>query len=200
MRKETLYTICITLLCTGVVIFAATYGKNARSYANSPQAHVINEPHEALQIWERAGVRGRTLLLFDRHLNADSGAPPNESYVDSAIKKNVVRRIFHIVPGAAWQDVERVLSGSDAFTFNNGVYRMVFQGVPVTVMRLQDIAPLAETVLIAVNGSPYQDDELRRLGDLIGQGVVRSDMIIWSGRLPAGPVMERIGLHARADR
>jgi len=199
-NRDTWLAVFITVLCVVTVAYADYYGRKSRSFSNTPVAALLDEPYQTLELWERAGVRGRILLLFDRHLNATRDADsPNDRYVDRAIQKNIVRRVIHVVPNAAWSEVEKALSENEAFESMDGGYRMVLEGVPVNVLRLKDIPALHERVLTAVNGTSFNEQERSAIEEFIIHGVVPSDVVTWYGHPPAASTMKRFGLHEATE-
>jgi len=193
----------ISLLCAGLFGLAIAYltatGLSARTYSREFQARVIAEPSRACVLWEESGVKGRILFLFDRSLNADPSAAstlPDErltvtsdNYVYVAFRKNLVRRVYHILPDASWGDVERNLKGNPYVQDTGGVFRLTIEGMPVLIMRLRDIPATKEPVLINMNEAAWGDAGMEVLAGLLKQRVLTGDIITIAGN----PARERMG-------
>ncbi|MDH4161406.1 MAG: hypothetical protein OEW15_01790 [Nitrospirota bacterium] len=73
MSKESkIAVIAISLLfCISVLLFLQQYGASHRTILPSPLVRQVNVPQDAFAVWREQGMHGRTLVLIDRHLNAD---------------------------------------------------------------------------------------------------------------------------------
>ncbi|MBI5640747.1 MAG: hypothetical protein HZA17_10000 [Nitrospirae bacterium] len=67
-RRKLVEIIFICVFCVGVLFLLTIYARLHIKYLPTPLIRVINEPHDAFNVWKDSGVRGRTLVLFDRHL------------------------------------------------------------------------------------------------------------------------------------
>lgn len=106
----------------------------------------------------------------------------DENFVFAAIKKGYIRRIYHIIPDSAWPDVERNLMAFPAAHFSRGMYRLpIEEGVPVDIMRLGDIRPEREPVLMTVNGNSWNDEEVTHIAELLRRSVLHSDLLTYFG-------------------
>lgn len=99
------------LAAFGLVVGALTWhGRRGRVVAEGSDVLTVASPEQAAALLRMAGVRGRTLLLFDavprfRRLyeEATRGAAPGpDDWVEFSVFDNVVRRAFVVLPEAEW--------------------------------------------------------------------------------------------------
>lgn len=172
------------------------YGRTGRVYSATPEARTVAAPQDALKVWEERGIRGRILFLFDRNLNADRtvSAPSAENYVYLAIRNNMVRRIYHVIPDGSWEEVERTLDSYPLVSRHKGVYRTFFEdGSSLLIMRLRDVPAVKEKALVHINADYWDMDGLKEIAGLLKKGVLRGDVVTVSGAPPAEGLKEIIG-------
>src|SRR3990172_5558726 len=97
-RRKLVEIICICVFCAGVLLFLTYYGRLHVKYLPSTRIRTIQEPREAFFVWKDAGVRGRTLVLFDRHLGDEQQEYSTfdfipEQFGDPAVAENLCRAI-----------------------------------------------------------------------------------------------------------
>lgn len=181
-------------LCAVLAMFL--YGRTGRVYSADPEARTVAAPQDALKVWEERGVRGRILFLFDRNLNADRtvSAPSAENYVYLAIRNNLVRRIYHVIPDGSWEEVEKTLSSYPLVSRHRGVYRTFFEdGSSVLILRLRDVPAVKEKALVHIDAGYWDLNGLREIAALLKRGVITGDVVTVSGSPPAEGLREIIG-------
>ncbi len=292
--------VCILLALLGTAALLAVRGKNHRVFAAEPAVQIVNAPHQAFPLWYDLKLRGRILVLFDRHLNADKEEPDintfreaefptaasralfcsslkndgilkqerpcsveslnlllqgrylykrlntvrrlrkvsrelevlikssqgysssfknlpleqkrkllrrnrelleaaypktcpknqeygltasNYSYL--AIKSGIVRKIFHVIPEASWQEVEKNLSDLPfAKRTDTGFRLLIFEGTPVTILRLRDLPALTEPVLANINTDIWSPREQEEIASLFVRKSLTSDLTTLCGETP----------------
>lgn len=188
-KKELILACCSTAFLAGVIVLLLLYGNSRKIYADRLMVREIDALHESLQVWEKAGVKGRILFLFDRQLNATplfdalEKLPPAspDNYIYLSFRKNFVRKVYHIIPETSWKEVSANLQRDWAAGETKGYYRVTVDGTPILVMRLSDVPHLKEKVLIAVNADYWNKDDLHGIEALLKRRVITSDIITVSG-------------------
>lgn len=182
-----------SLFIVVALILNAT-GQKGRSFAAPAVVRQIEGPHLAYPVWKAAGVRGRILVLFDRRLNATGSLGPmvkedpplqEDNYVYLAARNNIVRTIYHVIPRAAWQEVEAAIKGNPYVSASGGGYRTATDdGIPLYITRLEDLPPFKEPVLVNINVQLLSDDEVILIEELREKGGFSSDLMTLSGHSP----------------
>lgn len=174
-----------------LTIVLSVHGESQRVLATRPCAVSLDRPGDAYLAWKDRRLHGRTLYLFDRHINADilppsiNVVPNDENYITAAIKAGIVRRIFHVIPDISWSEVERNMESFPAARHFDGMHRLTgHEGVPIVIMRLRDIRKITEPILISINGEYWTDSEQNFIISLIETGLLKSDMITLWAALP----------------
>lgn len=185
----------LTLL-NGLIIaaFAATlvavavYGPAQRRYLSGGQRVTrVDLPQQALDVWRESGVKGRILFHFARRNNArdDVAGITTENYIYHAMQENRIRRLYHIIPDGSWPEVAAALSSRPQASRIGDGFRLVIEGMPVHVLRLRDVTPAVESVLVNIEGEWWGAQEFATIDDLLHRGVLASDLVTISGRAPA---------------
>jgi hypothetical protein len=188
----------VAALSLSVLILVLTVlsdkGERNRRIAVSPLYAGVSMMADALKLWESQGMRGRVLVLFDRRLNADSTGGADlpasmlretaENYVYVAYRKNIVRKVYHVIPDASWSDVEHKLTGNPYVERRGGGFRLTIEGMPVHIQRLQGLPVIDEPVLLIINQDLWDNGVLRHVARLMKSGVLRSDIVLVAGRAP----------------
>ena len=70
--------------------------------------YLIENHDEAYHIWSEAGLRHRILVHIDAHHDMwwidDTGSPSIASYICPALKNDIVREVYWIVPDQTWEE------------------------------------------------------------------------------------------------
>lgn len=324
MKRKNIEIAAAVLLFLAAAILTDRYGRSHRTFLSPPRIEAIRQPSDAFSRWVQAGVRGRTLVLFDRRLNAEldegtflfadkefggdfsleplcddigsgvfgprapsfacsvkglngflrasdlfhllqesgrtvelpedmrhlparvrralagqgspsSGSalpdgseapdfiPPDkeylkwtdvertdvirlnrwvlqslfpltcpakarfyitpENYVLQAVSAGMVRAVYHVVPDAAWPDVEEVLGRYPAaHRTPDGFRMMIFEGTPVMILREEAMPAVGEAVLVNINGDLAKEGRGRSVPDMLRSGRLKADLITVSGK------------------
>jgi len=171
------------------------HGISGRVYSKSREVRIIPAPYHAFLVWGEKGVRGRILFLFDRYLNAEhlDTSLTQDNYVYLSIKKNMVREVYHIVPDDSWEEVENTILRYPLVSYSGGVFRMFLDdGSSVFIMRLRNVTPVKEEVLLNINLEYYKTDDLRKIMTLLKGNVLSSDVITLTGDISDGDLKDII--------
>ena len=178
------------ILAAFVVALAAVslYGPaQRRSLPGERRVVRVAAPQQALDVWRESGVKGRILVHFARRNNAKDDVPglTGENYIYRAMRDNVIRALYHVIPDKSWPEVAATLARRPQATREGEGYRLVIEGMPVHVMRLRDVAPQAERVLVNVEGEWWGTRELAAIDGLLTRGTLRADLVTIAGPVPA---------------
>lgn len=187
-RRLYIISACFIAACLALVLFVLSLaGKKGKIYLPARKVIQVSSMHEASRIWKQYGVRGRTLLLFDRRLNAHRPDPPEEpeapaAYIYRAVMDTTVRKIYHIIPSAAWPEVLSVLRGNPFVSPVEGGFRTATDdGVPVYIMQLDKARLYGEPVLVNLNLDVWSPAEAAEISRLIDTGAIPCDLMIIAG-------------------
>jgi hypothetical protein len=112
------------------------------------------------------------------------------TYVHQAVRAGIIRKIYHLIPGRAWNEVSSVLGGSRFVESSAGSFRTtIAEGVPVTIMRFGDLPDPEESVLVNVNTDSIAPEERALLPGLL-QRKIRSDLTTVAGSQAAATVAD----------
>lgn len=164
-----------------------SHGVSNRVFLKSRGLRVMDNPSSAVAVWTESGVHGRTLILFDKKLNArhDASSLTDTNYNFVAIRRNIVRKIYHVIPDSLFPQVEETIKMKKNVGSSQGVYRMTIEGAPLFVMRMKDIPPdIGEEALVQVNGDSWDEGEMLQIAELIERGLIKSDLLTLSGAIP----------------
>lgn len=150
-----------------------------------PQITAVEEPLGALYVWNEGKVRGRVLVLFDRHLHAEAEASPlaeppvaGHNFVYHAVQLGIVKKIYHVIPDRSWHEVEQNLFHMAGTAFSHDRFRLnITEGVPVTVLRIKDVPHIREKVLMSIQGDHWSEEELDTISSMLYRRVFESDLI-----------------------
>lgn len=190
-RFEIRVIIAVGLLLTGVLAGLSLIGLEGRAFHDGMRIRAIPEPYLAVKAWKEEGVRGRVLVHFDRQIHAGAleGGVSDENYVYQAAEMNLIRKIYHIVPDAAWPEVRDALSRMLGVSNQGGLFHLTLEGTPIIVSTLKHIPVISEKVLINISGDYWNEGDLQRMALLVGNGRLIPDIITVSGS-DTGRIME----------
>lgn len=171
----------ILLFALITLLLCAFYGSQQRRYASPPVVRNVVRYVDIFHLWEQERVKGRILYLFDRRaFRSDKGTEAtDDNYLDLALKKGIVRKVFHIVPASAWGEVQEHLRKDARFTHTNGIYVLPMEEGRLYVTTIGRITAMSEPVLIVVNSEVWLGEELERISRLQEQGVLKSDLAVF---------------------
>lgn len=156
-----------------VLVGALRLGSSGRIMSTAVVTAAVESPAQAAALWEKSGVRGRTLLLFDvyphmRGLAFYEGAPAltDANFIEYSIFRNILRRIHIVVADDQWQEfVARKDIGvfRAVGTEREGLYLFTMSGVPLIAVPASALPFIQEKVLVFVNSRRFPDDQIRSL-------------------------------------
>lgn len=170
------------------VLVVLTYrGDRARKFAADRSSVSVDSPEKAVEIWREKNVKGRTLLLFDNypHLRGRMGYDgipqlTSSNFVEISIFENIVRRIYLIIPEAAWDDFKKRKTTNPiraVSAVDKGVYLFSVSGIPIIALTPSSLPSLSETVLVYINRRVFDPEQAR---ELLSQKKISSDILITS--------------------
>lgn len=174
----------ITLFIT-VIIVVSYHGYSNRVFTSGKQTVTVDAPEKAYAVWRQKGVKGRTLLLFDNypHMRGRfnyAGEPLLEptNLVEFSIFENIVRKIYFIVPDAAWEDflgrkTTRPIKAISGLA--KGVFLYNLNGTPMIATTPSSLPHVSERALVYINSSIFDPIEVE---ELLGQREIASDIIV----------------------
>jgi hypothetical protein len=163
-----------------VLLLCAFQGPRHRRYAGPPGVRTAPSHLAAFREWEREGVKGRVLCLFDRRafLSDKGEVPTEENYLDLAVRRGIVRRIYHFVPSAAWPEVEAKLRADDRFRFEGGGFVHFMEEGRLFVTTIENVPQFEERALVLVNPASWSGQELVHVGHILRDHGIDSDLAI----------------------
>jgi len=178
-----LKTAAILLSALGVLLLCVFYGPHQRRYAAPPVVRDVARYVDIYHLWEQERVKGRILYLFDRRaFRSDRGTEAtDDNYLDLAVKKGIVRHVFHIVPVSAWAEVQKNLRGDARFSLTDGVFVLPMEEGRLYVTTIDRIKAQPEKVLVVVNREVWSAGELAQISRLMGQGGLKRDLVVFRG-------------------
>lgn len=191
--KNIIANMAIPVVIAALAIGLSIHAAQNRIFLDRPEVLTVQQPHDALRIWTEKGVRGRILVIFDRRFNITypgSVSPATTpdmldvpgNYVYLATARNIVRSIYHVVPDAAWPEVQEALRTSPVVDGDGARYRMaVFDGIALHIMRLQDLPALDERILLLINGTLWDEKGVAEIAAVLGGKRIASDLVILAG-------------------
>jgi len=201
--QEVAEIIFILAFCLSSVFFLSLYGRAHVAKSEVDQFRAIAQPADAYYEWEKFKVHGRILILFARQLNAEESesdvSVTGDNYIYQAAKRNMIRKIYHIIPDGAWSEVERTLSQFPMVAHSKDTFRFdIAGGVPVLIMRIKDVPALKEKVLINIDGGCWSEKELNEISFELQRKDVESDLVTASNILDGN--LKGFGVHGQYFR
>jgi hypothetical protein len=184
-RKEITLSVLIIISFVFILTLMSQLGKAGRVYHKGFQLEVMPMPMDGYQIWKESGVRGQILIHFDRKINSDvfSGTLTNSNYITAAMRDNIIRKAYHVIPDKAWDEVNMKLKNISSMSENGKIIRITIEGVPVLIVKMDDIPSIGETVLLNINGNFWSDKEIRRMLESLRNGAIDTDIVSFSGKV-----------------
>jgi hypothetical protein len=169
----------ITLFSFTIVIFLYFYGPSRRVYATSPQVISLQTVDQILQTWQSGGFKGRMAICFTRYLNAHETKDSKEAIVSElALHQSILRRITHVPPDNAWQEIDKILASRNIMRATPEGYIGVFDDGRVYVMPLSKFSHVEEKSLIIVEPKIWSRHELLQIAEKLKLGKISSDLVI----------------------
>jgi len=162
------------------------YGHSSRVYAGAQSVTSVPENLAAVAVWQRQGVKGRVLLLFDRALNADVSRNMDiskDNYIDWALKRNILRKVIHVVPDFRWPEAKKNLLESKLAHYSRGVFSATIDDAPLVVLPLDSLPSIQETVLLHINNDNFSEAQFAEVIHRIRSRSISSDVITVTGKI-----------------
>lgn len=179
------WTLIVVVCFMAALAVASQTGSSNRVILPAPVFSIVATPSQAYTVWKSKGVRGRTLLLFDeyphmRGLAYYDGAPrlTDWNLVEFSIFKNIIRKIYFVVPDGQWDEFRRRRDTGMYRSFGNagkGLYLFTMSGVTLIALPASSLPHIDEQVLVYVNGSMVSRDQVN---NLLQDKRISSDCII----------------------
>jgi len=200
-RRAALLRQAIAIACVFALLAFARLASD-RGRVSSPDSAVVRVGGgpEAVEVWRQAQVRGRTLVHLSRRIamraepdQIDPGPITEDNYLYAALRENLIRRVYHVIPDDEWADVERNLRDFPGAARVRTGFRLEMEGAPVLVLRAGDLPRVKERVLVNVDMDRWSGEELGTVIDRLAltgrSGAPPADLVTWWGSSPgaSGP-------------
>lgn len=188
-RHRTAWSLAATALLAAVIFVANGHGTGSRIYAPGKESVTVDTPEKAYAIWQQKRVKGRTLILFDNYPHMRGrfnyqGEPRLErsNLVEFSIFNNVIRKIYFVVPDAAWEeflrkDTTKVIKAIPELKRGVSLYNL--NGMPMVATTPSSLPHLAEQTLVYINGGVFDPAEAQRL--LTERGITSDITVVYQG-------------------
>lgn len=191
-NRENKVSAGIILLSLFTVCFSLFYGVSKRIYLEPAEVIRLMNPTSSVTVWNEKGVKGRTLVLFDRkiHASMEETTLTDENFIYRAIMNNIVRKIYHIVPDSSWPEVKYTLINNPSVTYSQGIFKTTIEGTPLFVLRVREVPTLKERVLLHLNGDYWDNGDIHTITTLLKNNQLNTDLVTLSGRVSNSTVEE----------
>ncbi|GAW68853.1 hypothetical protein GPEL0_01r5385 [Geoanaerobacter pelophilus] len=161
------------------------HGNSNRIFAPGKETVTVDSPEKAYALWQQKRVKGRTLLLFDNYPHMRGrfnyqGEPRLErsNLVEFSIFNNVIRKIYFVVPDAAWddflrKDTTKVIKAIPEMKKGVSLYNL--NGMPMVATTPSSLPHLSEQALVYINSGVFDPAEVQQL---ISQKEITSDITV----------------------
>ena len=168
--------------------FTLTPPENARRLIRITSGY--QQPFENMYFNEQRNVvlLNRLLLQtsFPHAMPVMTPMPAKErTYIRSAIKAGIVRKVIHVISDRSWGAVCKNLEDLQTVRPSGAGFRIVtFGGTPVQIIRLQDLQKLDERVLVNIDSKYWAQEELNQVHTLLRNGSIQADCVATSSTEP----------------
>lgn len=122
---------------------------------------------------------------FPNYLHAVKFQAKEMTYVRSAIRDGIVRKIIHVISEESWDEVCKNLEALPTVEPSGaGFHIATFGGTPVYIVRLKDLPPLSEKVLVNIDNNYWPPNELKFIYEVLSNGLVSADLLLVSNNEP----------------
>jgi len=183
--NKTAYTLAATVLLLVVLLALSVHGRRNRIVAPGQADHAIGSPEEAYALWKGSGVRGRTLVLFDRypHIRGRAGYDgtprlSSSNLVEFCVFENIVRKVYLVVPDDAWPEFlrdGRMRPLRAVRGLERGLFLFNLIGIALIATTPSSLPHLEEAPLVYINAQVYDEREAR---DLLARKRITSDSVV----------------------
>ncbi|MBJ6752227.1 hypothetical protein [Geomonas anaerohicana] len=188
-RHKIAWSLAATALLITTIVVGHDHGTGHRRFAQARETVSVDAPEKAYAVWQRTGVKGRTLVLFDRYPHMHGrfnyqGEPQLEhsNLIEYSIFQNVIRKLYFIVPDENWveflqQPTTKVIKPIAGL--ERGVSLYDLNGLPMIGTTPSSLPHLSEPVLVYINGDVF---DARQAQDLLTRKGISSDItVIYQG-------------------
>jgi len=175
----------IVLLFVGTVIWTFTYGPVRRGFVSPEKTVTLHSAGEIEDLWESTGVRGRTAVIFARHLNlpALGSSYPDGSYLDTAMRHGMVRKAYYVVPDRVWPETASLQKTAGGVLMappqvTRSGYFLLHEGGRIYVMPLSKYNPIKEKALVVIESAAWSPEEHLKIDHLFRLGLLSTDLMI----------------------
>jgi len=177
--KQIVLLTLITVLFLFAVLCSNLYGPNQRSFATQPKVLSVESTAQIANELDNAGVKGRIAVCFTRYLNAQEKKESTEMKVtELSMEKGIIRRVFHIPPDNAWQEIKEALSKRNDMRKTDDGFIGIFNYGRVYILPLSKFSGLPEKALVIVDPKVWTSSELIEIADKLKSGRISSDFVV----------------------
>ncbi|MDA8084234.1 MAG: hypothetical protein M0024_11310 [Nitrospiraceae bacterium] len=191
LSSDSVYALTIALFCAVVMLSLQLHGRQGRVFLHRPEIAAIDNLGDALAVWQKSGISGRTLLIFSRTVGdeqMDRLVPPaaypvnDATYVYLAVKKNIVRKVYHVLNDKDWAEAADILARYSSVARSGESFRSGIEDVPLIITKLRDLDHLDEPVLILIDTEYIGAAAVHRIADSLKNRGICGDFVIFSGK------------------
>jgi len=166
--QKNIYTIAVYILFISILAIFSYKGSQSRGFAATAIRLTIDSPEKAYTIWGDKKLHGRVLILFDHYPHAKglrfyNGEPQlsSSNLIEFSIFKNIIRKIYYIVPDNQWRDFSQQQSMNpirEVKELDQGVYLNSLNGVPLIAVTPSSLPAMDESVLVYANTDVFKPE------------------------------------------
>lgn len=180
-----LINILIFMFLGAVVAWAALYGPSQRSFVVPGKSETVTSARELDRIWQNSGVRGRIAVIFSRRLQPHKLAQdsfPEYDYLETALRRGVVRAVYHVVPDRDWSQVVSDYLAMEMIVSlkpTDEGFVVLHDGGRINVLPLGKYLPTnTEQTLVVLDRVSWSRDEHSRINAMISSGLLATDLLV----------------------
>lgn len=179
MNRRSYTIVTILFFSVGVLSLCLLYGKLRRVFHSPAAVAEVSTSKDIYELWAQTGIKGRTAIMLTRHLNAEHQPKdsPEEQCVRQAMQRGMIRKVFHIVPDNAWQEISATLMKRQATRKESDRFVLLFEEGRVTVMPLSKLAAISETSIIVLEPGIWKEEERVYIQSLIASQKLTTDLM-----------------------
>lgn len=189
---EAIISISIVTICVSILLAVQIHGRNSRVYLTSPRISAIKSLHNALAEWTESGIRGRVLLLFARNVGEeqmerlvplDAYKISDDNYVYLAIKRNLLRSVYHVLKDADLEEASKTLRRFPSVAQTGNSFRSGIDDAPLIITRVRELGHFNEPVIILIDCDYIAETDIRTIISTLKHNGTCSDLISLSGNV-----------------
>jgi hypothetical protein len=184
MNKGLVFVGPTLLIIIAVVSSVFLIGPSRRIFVEPVKVLPVSGVEEISTLWDSMNLKGRVAIVFTRRLNAiEQVADGTEvKYLQSAMRRGVVRKAYHVIPDASWQEVSRNLANRPYTRKTGSGFLLLFEEVRVVVLPLSKFERIEERALIVLDASIWSPMDLLAINRLVSDKLIPVDcMMILNG-------------------